>query len=64
MFSSISKICDDMDVHIVGLNAREGRDETIRIDLTLSIHDRGQIEKMCRSLKNVPGVTEAYRTRA
>ncbi len=64
MFSSISKICDDMDVHIIGLNARESKDESIRIDLTLSIHDRGQIEKMCRSLKNVQGVTEAYRTRA
>ncbi|MDO5491218.1 MAG: bifunctional (p)ppGpp synthetase/guanosine-3',5'-bis(diphosphate) 3'-pyrophosphohydrolase [Bacillota bacterium] len=63
MFSSISKICDDMNVHIVGLNAREGRDETLRIDLTLSIHDREQIEKMCRSLKNIPGITEVYRSR-
>ncbi|MBQ6401643.1 MAG: bifunctional (p)ppGpp synthetase/guanosine-3',5'-bis(diphosphate) 3'-pyrophosphohydrolase [Firmicutes bacterium] len=62
MFSSISKICDDMNVHIVGLNAREGRDETLRIDLTLSIHDREQIEKMCRSLKNIPGITEVYRS--
>ena len=62
MFSSISKICDDMDVHIVGLNARESKDDDIRIDLTLSIHDRDQIEKMCRSLKSVPGITKVYRT--
>ena len=62
MFSSISKICDDMDVHIVGLNARESKEDDIRIDLTLSIHDRDQIEKMCRSLKSVPGITQVYRT--
>lgn len=62
MFSSISKICDDMDVHIIGLNARESKDDEIRIDLTLSIHDRDQIEKMCRSLKNVPGISQVYRS--
>ncbi len=64
MFSSISKICDDLDVHIVGLNAREGKDETIRVDLTLSIHDREQIEKIARSLKNIPGVLQAFRSNA
>ena len=62
-FSSISKICEDMDVHIAGINARAGKDETIRMDLTLSIHDREQVEKMCRSLKNIPGIMEAYRSR-
>ncbi len=64
IFSSISKICEDMDVHIAGLNAKAGRDETIRMDLTLSIHDKEQVEKMCRSLKNVPGIMDAYRNRA
>ena len=64
IFSSISKICEDMDVHIAGLNAKAGKDETIRMDLTLSIHDREQVEKMCRSLRNVPGIMDAYRSRA
>ena len=64
IFSSISKICEDMDVHIAGLNAKAGKDETIRMDLTLSIHDRDQVEKICRSLRNVPGITDAYRSRA
>ncbi len=62
IFSDISKICEDMDVHIAGLNARAGRDETIRMDLTLSIHDRAQVEKICRSLRNVPGIMDAYRS--
>ncbi|MBQ9016407.1 MAG: bifunctional (p)ppGpp synthetase/guanosine-3',5'-bis(diphosphate) 3'-pyrophosphohydrolase [Firmicutes bacterium] len=64
IFSGISKICEDMDVHIAGLNAKAGKDETIRMDLTLSIHDREQVEKICRSLRNVPGIIDAYRSRA
>lgn len=63
MLSNISKVCEDMDVHIVGLNARANRDETIRIDLVLSIHNKAQIEKICRSFKSIPGIIEAYRSR-
>ena len=63
MLADISKICEDMDVHIAGLNAKAGKDETIRMDLTLSIHDREQVDKMCRSLRNVPGIIDAYRSR-
>ncbi|MBQ9060741.1 MAG: bifunctional (p)ppGpp synthetase/guanosine-3',5'-bis(diphosphate) 3'-pyrophosphohydrolase, partial [Firmicutes bacterium] len=47
IFSGISKICEDLDVHIAGLNAKAGKDETIRMDLTLSILDRDQVEKLC-----------------
>lgn len=63
MLSNISKVCEDMDVHIVGLNARANKNETIRIDLVLSIHNKAQIEKICRSFKNIPGIIEAYRSR-
>lgn len=63
MLSNISKVCEDMDVHIAGLNAKADKDETIRINLTLAIQDKIQMEKICRSLKNVPGILEAYRTK-
>ena len=63
MLSSISKVCEDMDVRIVGLNARANKDETVRINLTLMIHDRSQIEKICRSFKGIPGILEAYRNK-
>ena len=63
MLSSISKVCEDMDVRIVGLNARANKDETVRINLTLMIHDRSQIEKLCRSFKSIPGIIEAYRNK-
>lgn len=64
MISSISKICDDMEVHIDGLNARAERDETVRITLSLGIKDKSQVEKICRSLKGVPGILEAYRAKS
>ena len=63
MLSSISKVCEDMDVRIVGLNARVNKDETFAIDLVLSIHDKSQLEKICRSFKNIPGIIEAYRSK-
>ena len=63
MLSNISKVCEDMDVHIAGLNAKADKDETVRINLTLAIQDKIQMEKICRSLKNVPGIMEEYRTK-
>ncbi len=63
MLSSISKVCEDMDVRIIGLNARANKDETVRINLTLMIQNRNQIEKICRSFKGIPGILEAYRNK-
>jgi len=64
LFSNISKVCEDMDVNILGLNARADKNENVNITLTLSIRDKSQIEKMCRSFKSIPGILEAYRSRA
>ena len=64
MISSISKICEDLDVNISGLNAKANKDETVVINLNLSIQNKEQMEKIIRSLKNVPGIMEAYRTKS
>ena len=63
MISSISKVCDDMDVHIEGLNAHAEKDEIVRITLKLGIKDKSQVEKICRSLKSIQGIFEAYRSK-
>ena len=63
LLSSISKVCEDMDVRIIGLNARANKDDTVRINMTLMIQDRSQIEKLCRSFKGIPGILEAYRNK-
>ena len=63
MLSNISKVCEDMDVRIVGLNARANKDETIRIDLTLMIQNKSQLDKICRSFTGIPGIMKAYRNK-
>ena len=63
LFSAVSRVCEDMDVHIDGVNARSSKDETINVTLTLSISSKAQIEKMLRALKNVPGVSKVFRAK-
>ena len=55
LFSAVSRVCEDMDVHIDGVNAKSSKDETINVTLTLSISSRDQIEKVLRALRSVPG---------
>ena len=61
LFSDISKVCEDMNVKITGVNARSLKDETVNITMTVSISNTSQMQKVLRSLKNVPSVTEVFR---
>ena len=61
LFSDISRVCEDMDVHITGVNAKSGVDEVVNITMTVSLSDTGQLENVIRRLRTVPGVTDAYR---
>ncbi len=61
LFSDISKVCEDMDVRIAGVNAKSGKDSFANITMTLSLTDTSQLEKVLRGLKTVPGVVDAYR---
>ncbi len=61
LFSDLSRVCEDMDVHITGVNAKSAKDKVVNITMTLSISNTGQIEKVLRALKNVDGVSEVYR---
>ncbi len=61
LFSDLSRVCEDMDAHITGVNAKSAKDGIVNITMTLSISNTGQIEKVLRSLKNVQGVADVYR---
>ncbi|MFA5636644.1 MAG: bifunctional (p)ppGpp synthetase/guanosine-3',5'-bis(diphosphate) 3'-pyrophosphohydrolase [Anaerovoracaceae bacterium] len=61
LFSDISRVCEDMDVRIAGVNAKSGKDSFANITMTLSLTDTSQLEKVLRGLKTVPGVVDAYR---
>ncbi len=61
LFSDISRVCEDMDVRIAGVNAKSGKDSIANITMTLSLTDTGQLEKVLRKLRTVTGVVDAYR---
>jgi GTP pyrophosphokinase len=64
LFSDISKACENMDVHISGVNAKSSKEKTIHIVLTLSISNTAQMKKILRTLHGVPGVSEVYRAKS
>lgn len=64
IFSDISRVCEDMDVHIGGVNAKSTKDGSVHITLTLSISSTQQMQKVLRTLRNVPDVSNVYRARS
>ncbi|MHC1723657.1 MAG: bifunctional (p)ppGpp synthetase/guanosine-3',5'-bis(diphosphate) 3'-pyrophosphohydrolase [Aminipila sp.] len=62
LFSDLSRVCEDMDVHITGVNAKSAKDQIVNITMTLSISNTNQMEKVLRSLRSVPGVADVYRS--
>ncbi len=64
LFSDISKVCENMDVHISGVNAKSSKEKTIHIILTLSISNTAQMKKILRTLHGVAGVSEVYRAKS
>jgi len=64
LFSDLSRVCEDMDVHITGVNAKSSKEQVVNITMTLSISNTSQMEKILRSLKNVHGVTDVFRAKS
>ncbi|MEI8215570.1 MAG: bifunctional (p)ppGpp synthetase/guanosine-3',5'-bis(diphosphate) 3'-pyrophosphohydrolase [Eubacteriales bacterium] len=62
LFSDISRACDDMDVNILGVQAKSAKDKLVTISLTLSITNTGQIEKVIRQIKLLSGISSVYRS--
>lgn len=62
LFSDISRVCEDMDVHITGVNAKSGKENIANITMTLSLSNTLQLEKVLRQLRNVQGVADVYRS--
>lgn len=61
LFSDLSKACEDMNVHIVGVNFRSNREGVVHVVMTLSLSNVGELEMILRKLKNISGVIEAGR---
>ena len=61
IFSEISKACEDMDIHIAGVNAKPFGDDTLKITLTLSITSTQHMQKIQRVMRNIQGMISVYR---
>jgi len=64
ILSDLSKICDDMDLNIAGVNAKISNDGICSITLTLSITNTMQIQRVLRNFRQVPDVTNVFRARS
>lgn len=64
LFSDLSKVCESMDVRIVGVNTKTDPDGVVTVIMTLSISNTDQMAKLLLNLKSVPSVLEVYRTKS
>lgn len=64
LFSDISKVCEDLDIKLSGVNMRPAEDNNVTCTLTVSISDTHQMQRLLIALRNVPGISEVYRTRS
>lgn len=61
LLAEISRVMDDIDVTVTGVNAKSSIDKICTIILTISISNTGQIDKVLNKLKNVEGIADVYR---
>ncbi len=63
LFSDLSKVCEDADTHITGLNAKSNNEDVVSVTITIQLSDTAQLEKLQRTMKSIPGVSEVYRAK-
>ena len=63
LFKDISKVCDDFELEVVGLNLTPGEPGTTNTLLTVEITDMHQIQRLLTGLRQVEGVIRVYRPR-
>ena len=64
VLSDISKVCDDMDVNLIGVNAKTNKDGSMMMTITLSISSTQEMQKVLRNMRNIEGVTQVYRAKS
>ncbi len=61
MFADLSRICEDMDVHLTGVNGRSNSDNTASLMLTVQITNIKQISQMMSRFRSLRGVIDVRR---
>lgn len=63
LFSDLSKVCENADTNITGVNAKTDADGNATVSLTVVISNIGQIGKLMLAMKSIEGVYEVYRSK-
>jgi GTP pyrophosphokinase len=63
IFKDISKVCDDYDIEIVGLNLTDGEPGTSNTLITVEISDMHQMQRLLTALRQLEGVIKVFRPR-
>ncbi len=64
MLSANSRVCEDMYIHLSGVNAKSGKDGSLTMTITLSISSTQEMQKVLRNLRNIEGVLHVYRAKS
>lgn len=64
MFSDISKVCEDMDVRLCGVNMNPVEDDYVKVVITVSISGTHQMQRLLIALRNVVGIEKVFRAKS
>ena len=64
ILSDISKVCENMDIHLSGVNARTSGDGSLNMTIQLSISSTQEMDRILRALRNIEGVEHVFRARS
>ena len=64
MLSDISRVCDDMDINLTGVNGKSDREGNLNLTVTLEIASTQEMQKVLRNLRNVEGIEQVYRAKS
>jgi len=63
LISDISRVCEDMEIHLSGVNAKIEKSGECIISILLSIESIQEMQKVLRNFRNIEGVAQVYRAR-
>ena len=64
ILSDISKVCEDMDIHLTGVNAKSTKDGMVNMTISLSISSTSEMQKVQRNIRLIDGVVQVYRAKS
>lgn len=61
LFVEITKAFDDLNLPVIRVNAKSGKDAIATMSLTIEISNINQLDKVFNKIKNIEGVVDVYR---